>query len=301
MNAILLIDKLGKSNLPPGISRLLKRGGIHIRYVIDTRACHEGFRKFGSEYSNRILFIAGLPKSGTTWLKKMLTFFAGFHELLIPDATSYELSTGGSHDYELPGDIFSRFSNMLVVTKMHVHGSPHNVDLLQEARIKYVVLYRDLRDIAVSYYYYVRQTSWHPEYSIYSQLSLENGLLEFSKRLLPEYVEWIRSWHENRDPEMSLEIKYEELLSNPFSEFSKITEFWNLDSNPQTIERTVAENSFNKLSGGRKSGQDDASSFFRKGIAGDWKNHFTSEISDHYKQMIGDFLIEFGYESDLSW
>jgi hypothetical protein len=40
---------------------------------------------------------------------------------------------------------------------------------------------------------------------------------------------------------------------------------------------------------------------FRKGIAGDWKNYFTPELKETYKESIGKFLIEFGYERDLSW
>ena len=115
--------------LPPRLVQALKRAGVHLRYLSQSRSCHQGVVRVGSNYPQKVIFIAGLPKSGTTWLKKMLTSYPGFHELLIPDVTAYELASGGSHDYDLPADMFSRFSKMLVVTKMHVHGSPHNVEL----------------------------------------------------------------------------------------------------------------------------------------------------------------------------
>jgi hypothetical protein len=251
--------------------------------------------------SQRILFIAGLPKSGTTWLKKMLTSYPGFNEILIPDITFYELANIGSHDYDLPEDMFSRFKNMLVVTKMHVHGSPHNARLLQEAGVKYVVLYRDLRDVAVSHYFYVRQTPWHPEYPVYSRLSLHEGLALFGVRLLPEFVAWVRSWDKNRDPSLSLMFRYEDMLEDTVGSMTRVAEHFELDSSPETVGKIVDAHSFKRLSGGRKQGQENKESFFRKGKSGDWKNHFTPELRAMYREVAGDFLIEFGYEQDYDW
>ncbi len=43
------------------------------------------------------------------------------------------------------------------------------------------------------------------------------------------------------------------------------------------------------------------SSFFRKGVAGDWRNQFTPELKDLYRERIGDFLIEVRDEEDHAW
>lgn len=40
---------------------------------------------------------------------------------------------------------------------------------------------------------------------------------------------------------------------------------------------------------------------FRKGIIGDWKNHFTEEHKELFKKIAGQLLIEEGYEKDLKW
>lgn len=41
---------------------------------------------------------------------------------------------------------------------------------------------------------------------------------------------------------------------------------------------------------------------FRKGVAGDWRNHLTTvEAKDIFKEMAGDLLIELGYEQDFNW
>lgn len=295
------LDGFARSYLPPPLARAAKRAGAHPRYWVQARACRRGCRQLGHLYPQKVLFIAGLPKSGTTWLKKMIASYPGFHELLIPDVAAYELATGGSHDYDLPTDIFSRFKDMLVVTKMHVHGSPHNVELLRQAGVRYIVLYRDLRDVAVSHLFYVRRTPWHPEHPVYAELSLLEGLAAFAERTLLAYVSWVRSWRENRDPKVSLELRYEQMLTDPIAAMTRVAQHFELDSSPDQIQRIVETHSFQRLAGGRSRGQENKASFFRKGMAGDWKNHFTSELKELYKKLIGDFLIEFGYEQHHSW
>lgn len=295
------IENLTKKYLSPPGARVLKRLAIYPRYAAQVRACRAGFRQFGHMYPQKILFIAGLPKSGSTWLEKMVSSCPGFHELLIPEANIYDLTAGGCHDFDLPSDTFSRFTNMLVATKMHVHGSPHNVELLHSAGVKYVILYRDLRDVAVSYFFYVRQTPWHPEYPIYAGLSVPKGLEIFADRTLLAYVDWVRSWHKNRSPKMSVELRYEEILLDAVSAMTRVFELFELDTSPDTVKEIVETHSFRRLSGGRSQGQENKSSFFRKGMSGDWKNHFTPDLKELYKELIGDFLIEFGYEQSYSW
>lgn len=40
---------------------------------------------------------------------------------------------------------------------------------------------------------------------------------------------------------------------------------------------------------------------FSKGKAGSWKEHFNEEHKDHFKEALGDILIELGYEKDYNW
>lgn len=40
---------------------------------------------------------------------------------------------------------------------------------------------------------------------------------------------------------------------------------------------------------------------FSKGKAGTWKEHFSEEHKNHFKEFFGDILIELGYEKDYNW
>jgi hypothetical protein len=63
----------------------------------------------------------------------------------------------------------------------------------------------------------------------------------------------------------------------------------------------VYENRFSKLAGGRKSGEENVKSHYRKGTSGDWKNHFTESHKAYFKQHYNDLLITLGYETDDRW
>ena len=292
---------LTKAHLHPSLCRACKRVAVYGRYMAQAYKCRRAFQKYASLYRQKILFIAGLPKSGTTWLEKILCTYPGFSSILIPEATKFELSTGGSHNYELPSDMFSRFKNMLAVTKMHIHGSQHNVDILRKASVKYVIIYRDLRDVAVSYYYYVMQTPWHPEFPIYSKLTLGEALVQFSHNTLKDYEDWIRSWHIRRDSQASIVIRYEDMLADTAKVVTKVAKHFELVSHPDTISRVIQAQSFEKLARGRKRGETDNKSFFRSGTSGYYKELFTPEIKEIYKRKIGDFLVEFDCENDKCW
>jgi hypothetical protein len=59
----------------------------------------------------------------------------------------------------------------------------------------------------------------------------------------------------------------------------------------------VQKNSFEKLAR-RKAGSEDSASFFRKGVAGDWRNVFTERDQRIYEEMAGDTLQQMGYSVD---
>ncbi|WP_446348093.1 sulfotransferase domain-containing protein [Coleofasciculus sp. F4-SAH-05] len=40
---------------------------------------------------------------------------------------------------------------------------------------------------------------------------------------------------------------------------------------------------------------------FRKGTIGDWRNHFTNEHKQAFKDVCGDILIKMGYADGYDW
>ena len=97
------------------------------------------------------------------------------------------------------------------------------------------------------------------------------------------------------------QVKYEDLLQNGEKELKRLLEFLEVDSDDKTVRRCIKSTSFEKMSGGRKPGDEDPASFFRKGIAGDWENVFGEQDRQAFKEEAGELLIQLGYEKDNDW
>jgi Sulfotransferase domain len=97
------------------------------------------------------------------------------------------------------------------------------------------------------------------------------------------------------------EVRYEDLLERPNEEVGRLARFLGADARQKAVRQAVGSASFERLSKGRERGREDTSSFYRKGIAGDWKNHFTERDKEIYKEEAGELLIRLGYEKDLDW
>jgi hypothetical protein len=97
------------------------------------------------------------------------------------------------------------------------------------------------------------------------------------------------------------EVRYEDLLVRPNEEVGRLLGFLGVDTEERLVESCVNSASFERLSRGRERGQEDLSSFYRKGVAGDWKNLFDERDRQIYKEEAGELLIRLGYEKNDGW
>lgn len=97
------------------------------------------------------------------------------------------------------------------------------------------------------------------------------------------------------------EVRYEDLLERPEVEAKRLLEFLGAEAGEEIVKECVESASFENWTNGRERGQEDASSFFRKGVAGDWQGVFTERDRQIFKEEAGELLIELGYERDFDW
>jgi hypothetical protein len=97
------------------------------------------------------------------------------------------------------------------------------------------------------------------------------------------------------------EVRYEDLLVRPNEEVKRLLGFLGVHTDERLVEHCVSSASFERLSRGRQRGQEDPSSFYRKGVAGDWRYYFSEEDRRVFKEEAGELLIRLGYEDDLDW
>ncbi len=245
-----------------------------------------------------VVFIAGLPKSGTTWLEKMLADIPGYSSYL-PPHTSIQ-------DHNLYPDTFTPIRGTRVVVKMHTRGTRENVAILKKHKIKYCIMYRDLRDVAVSWYFYLKNVAInHPLHEIVATMDVDEGVDYFidndnGSDSLYLYMQWLNMWFNNRYSNNSMLIKYEDMLVDTRKEFKNILDFYEINISDDVVDTIVEKHRFIN-STNRSPGEQDVSSFNRKGIAGDWKNYFSASHVEKFKNIAGQFLIDTGYEMDTNW
>lgn len=97
------------------------------------------------------------------------------------------------------------------------------------------------------------------------------------------------------------EVRYEDLLEDAPAEAAGLFRLLGAGAGDALVRRCVEEASFERLSGGRRAGDEDPASLLRKGVSGDWRYAFTEEDRRVFKEEAGDLLVELGYEKDLRW
>jgi hypothetical protein len=69
----------------------------------------------------------------------------------------------------------------------------------------------------------------------------------------------------------------------------------------EDVPTIVDRHRFSKKAGGRERGVEDAHNHYRKGVAGDWRNHFEPVHVEYFKRNYNDLLLRLGYETDPHW
>ncbi|HEX5849540.1 MAG TPA: sulfotransferase [Rubrobacter sp.] len=168
-----------------------------------------------------------------------------------------------------------------------------------EAKVIHII--RDGRDVAVSAAHHARNFGRAGKLgkpnetveSIFAEGQLEKLAAEWALRVGRTVEDGPALMGENYT-----EVRYEDLLGDPEEEVGRLLAFLSVGSDEKSVKRCVEAASFERLSKGRKRGEEDPSSFFRKGVAGDWKRAFTGADRETFDREAGGLLLRLGYRSD---
>lgn len=178
-----------------------------------------------------------------------------------------------------------------------------------DAKIVHIV--RDPRDVAVS--------ALHHSYRNFKKKHENNWITQFVGTIIEgktpglaqgplaakyfkssakEWTKIVSAFHDQGTElyqDNYLFIRYEDLLNQPRMQVAKLFGFSDLDASDELVESVVDAASFKKLSEGRSEGEEDNSSFYRKGISGDWENYLTGHQSKKYFSSAQRLMEVFGY------
>lgn len=236
-----------------------------------------------------MVIISGYPKSGTSWLSYMVSDYLGLPR---PDR------------YLLP-----------IAMPSVIHSHARYSRRLRPA----VYIYRDGRDVMVSYYFFRMARLDSQDEPAFAR-SMRRRYAEILgpgfdpadvRRNLPAFiraemrhsrgsrVNWpthVREWLLPRRPGVSY-VSYERLVTDPVVAMKETIRDMSMGvPNEERIDEVVRRHEFSRASG--KVGLEDVA---RKGIAGDWRNHFSRRAGETFCEFAGEELVALGYEADNSW
>jgi hypothetical protein len=245
----------------------------------------------------KYFLITALPKSGTTWVQRICRahpqmhcraedqftkFWSNINDLIkqynyLVDLRDQQRDRQGIESLTR-SDGLKLFYAMIRIT---LDKAPGQLDwsgikdltlsakgflrMLPDSRVVNVI--RDPRDIAISAWAHGRRITLAPRN--YPERVSDEFLMETARHWQAQLrlAETVRT----ESPGQSFDIRYEDLALNFSSAVGELLAFFDVAHDPPTIEELRLETDFTHLSGGRAPGQTDASSYFRNGLAGDWR------------------------------
>lgn len=234
------------------------------------------------------IIISEYPKSGGSWLASMLN-----HCL---------------KEYDFP-----RNQGLGRVSHNILHG--HYNFFNQHGN--FILVVRDGRDVMISAYYHFlfSNSRNHPDLALKYRNKIGIKDVHDIKKNLPLFIEFMsrhrssllghKTWSEmagifSDNSDNICLVRYEDMLKNPHKELERIFCYLGKSVEHKILEDAVRKYSFQSLTD-RNPGVEDISSFVRKGIAGDWKNHFSKDSVEVFKKHNGDALVALGYEESNDW
>ena len=163
---------------------------------------------------------------------------------------------------------------------------------------------RDPRDIVVSWYFSTKKS--HAVVGGIGRIRQDLGTLSvpdgirYALQHMQErgHFAALDSWREaeRRDPN-SVAIRFEDLTDGGSEGLQRMFAHCDVQMPPDDIERLLRDYSFERLSG-RRRGEEDEAAHYRKGIAGDWKNHFDDRLRADFEAAAPGLVGRLGYQWD---
>lgn len=261
-----------------------------------------------TDISKKIVWLASYPKSGNTWFRAFLSALLGDGELNINEMkTDGIFSSRGIFDSctdldstclrdeevkTLQPDVFCHLAReyekehlFIKIHDAYIHNRLQQPIVPSSPTLCALYFIRNPLDIVAS-------LANHNGSTIDQAITLMNnpkGCLARQKnnlnvnsqlkQLMLDWSSHVESWTNQKSIPVQV-VRYEDMLTDPVTTFTKAVEFMNIRKSSDAIIKAIEETSFEKLKGKELTGgfhekNPKSKSFFRSGSAGNWIKELT--------------------------
>ncbi len=270
------------------------------------------------------IFIVTPAKSGTTWTQEIVWLmlndvdlegakvnqfyrvpFIEIHGIIPPDPRSYPEGEPKNQEnrvwFQAHSLEYIRRQKRPRIIKTHLPLSLLPKDVLQK-KCKVIFVARNPKDVSVSLFYH---------FGLRDGLNCQdNDLLEHFVRLFMKGgITWtpivpmtLEAWQMRRQSNV-LFYTYEQMQSNLDGVLDKLMKFLGVTLTEEKLQQLKDAVSFGRIKTNPYVNKADelGASFIRKGVVGDWKNHFTPEFNKEFDEWLEQQLkgSDFKYVMEL--
>ena len=255
INTLKLTLDLDAPNL---LERLLWKGD-QLKILTDELIMRKG-------RDHKHVVIAGLPKSGSTLLWRLLEKITGYHRFHLCVDT-------GTNEQIIDRSVIPAFLSVDTLTRQHLRASEENLVPLSLMDARVIVLARDMCDMVISFYDFINNGhSKSPVLIVTSDFYKmdERTKLDYLIELaVPWYLHMYISWLEAEKTGFPIKhVSYEALMSDPKQTVSECLEFCGVYAGQAAIEKVLAE---------ARSDSFRSETRFNKGMTGRGKERLSSQ------------------------
>lgn len=220
------------------------------------------------------------PKSGTIWMQEILPLVLNGGDLTPIQTIPNWDRVPWLEESRLAMVVDQLTSPRALVTHFPYHIMPPS---FHTSKAKVIYVMRNPLDVMVSSYYFHQMAGFLQDPGTFDEFL--DKFLE-GKVLFGKWTDHVKSWRHTELGDRIMYITYEEMVQDLPAALRTMSAFLGTNLSEDIIQKIAEHCSFKTMKVNSMSNfslvpkvlmDSDKSSFLRKGVSGDWKNHFSSE------------------------
>ncbi|XP_037641279.1 sulfotransferase family 2, cytosolic sulfotransferase 3 [Sebastes umbrosus] len=247
--------------------------------------------KFAEEFTFKDEDVTAVvyPKSGTIWMQEILPLLLNEGDLTPIQTIPNWDRVPWLEEKRLALVVDQLTSPRAMVTHFPYQFMPPS---FHSSKAKAIYVMRNPKDIVVSSYYFHQMAEFLEDPGTFDEF-LEKFLE--GKVLFGKWTDHVKSWRSAELGDRVLYITYEDMIQDLPAALRRMSEFLGRNLIEEAIQKIAEHCSFKTMKTNCMSNfslvpkvymNTDISPFLRKGVAGDWKNHFSSEQLARFASVI---------------
>jgi hypothetical protein len=254
-------------------------------YALGRQAMTKGVTSYDDD-----VWIVSYPKSGNTWTR-----------FLIGNLIAGERVVDWSNIERIVPDIYLNRDPHLMALPRPRYLKSHEGYRPEYRRV--VLIVRDPRDVAVSYYHFVRKAK-----IVVMDANMDDFMTKFLDGKIDPYGNWgenVGSWlGARRGSDNFLVVRYEDLLANTEAELARIANTFTIAADAQSLRRAVERSRADRMRALEQAQRSEHKflqssrsdiPFVRAAKSGGWRTDLPPEAVQQIESAWGSVMRELGY------